>query len=369
MAPSSQTSSKRMRTGSDGSQRPLDPSEELSQVAGLVERRRLQNKISQRNYREWNTTTVLKASHSFICLGNRIRDRLEALEALVDNTSKGQGATNGSKASANARTTKPAGVKRKLEEGAQGSSRQSPQNPSAVLPSETSNSWNMGDFLDTSATQFDSIYDFPAPQSPVSPQAFPDHVSTRECSPSNHPSSNMTSIDVTSKPPTTVGLELDGATENPRAMDGVAPHVTTGSMSPHSTGSQSVPFNPIYGCPMTPMSLPMQPMTPGSLPRKSIQNATDQPIFTISPAQLDRHDTNNDHVPQPGAYPFPSAVHSIPSSMQSAGYLQPQQFVWVPVPIMSLPQAQPPLHPTAMGRPPFCRPEALSAEDPMARRC
>ncbi|KAL9004710.1 MAG: hypothetical protein Q9188_002485 [Gyalolechia gomerana] len=220
MAPSSQTSSKRMRTGSDGSQRPLDPSEELSQVAGLVERRRLQNKISQRNYR------------------NRIRDRLEALEALVDNTSKEQVA-NGSKAPGNARTTKSSSVKRKLEEGAQGSSRQSPQNPSAVLPSETSNSWNMGDFLDTSATQFDSIYDFPAPQSPESPQAFPDHVSTRECSPSNQASSNMKSIDVTSKPPTVAGMELDGSTQNARHMDGVQAHVTTGSMSPHSTGSQS----------------------------------------------------------------------------------------------------------------------------------
>ena len=45
-----QPQSKRVRTSD--AQRPRDPSEELSQVAGLVERRRMQNRISQRNYRE-----------------------------------------------------------------------------------------------------------------------------------------------------------------------------------------------------------------------------------------------------------------------------------------------------------------------------
>lgn len=293
----------------------------------------MQNKISQRNYR------------------NRIRDRLEALEALVDNTSKGQIA-NGTKAAAPARTTKPAGVKRKLEEGVQPSSQPSPQNPSAVLPQETSNSWNMGDFLDTSATQFDSIYDFPAPQSPVSPQAFPDHVSTRECSPATHNTSNMASINMNSKPPTSGGMDLDGSMESSRSMDQVPAHVTTGSMSPHSTSSQSVPFNPMaYGCPITPMSMPMQPMTPASLP-----------------PQLDRQDTGSD-VPPPGPYPFSNPLQSMQTSMQAAGYFQPQQFVWVPVPIMSLPPPPPPPHSSTMSRAPFCRPEALSADDPMARRC
>ncbi|KAL9029114.1 MAG: hypothetical protein Q9196_002611 [Gyalolechia fulgens] len=263
MAPSSQTSSKRIRAGSDGSQRPLDPSEELSQVAGLVERRRLQNKISQRNYRE-SITVALPRSVSLIVAGNRIRDRLEALEALVDNTSKGQIA-NGTKTAGNARTTS---VKRKLEEGAPSSPRPSPQNPSAVLPSESTNAWNMGDFLDTSATQFDSIYDFPAPPSPRSPQPFPDHASSRECSPTNRTASNMTSMDVCSKPPIAVGI--DGSTENARPMDGMPAHVTTGSISSHSTGSQSGPFNPVgYGCPITPMSMPMQPMTPVSLSCKA----------------------------------------------------------------------------------------------------
>ncbi|KAF2488789.1 hypothetical protein BU16DRAFT_567756 [Lophium mytilinum] len=43
-----------------------DPREELAEVANLVERRRVQNRISQRNYR------------------NKIRTRLEKLEAMVD---------------------------------------------------------------------------------------------------------------------------------------------------------------------------------------------------------------------------------------------------------------------------------------------
>ena len=48
------------------------PSEELSQVANLVERRRVQNRISQRNYR------------------NKIRSRLEKLEALVESNKAAQ---------------------------------------------------------------------------------------------------------------------------------------------------------------------------------------------------------------------------------------------------------------------------------------
>lgn len=47
-------------------------SEELSQVANLVERRRVQNRISQRNYR------------------NKIRSRLEKLEALVESNKQAQ---------------------------------------------------------------------------------------------------------------------------------------------------------------------------------------------------------------------------------------------------------------------------------------
>ncbi|KAL8830171.1 MAG: hypothetical protein Q9170_005857 [Blastenia crenularia] len=328
MPASSTTSSKRMRSSNDDAQRPLDPSEELSQVAGLVERRRLQNKISQRNYR------------------NRIRDRLEALEALVDNTSKGQSA-NTSKSPGNTRTTKLGTVKRKIEEG----SRQSPPNPQdhpATLPSENSNPWNMGDFLDTSATQFDTMYDFPAPQSPVSPQAFTTHMSTRECSPTNHTTSTMASISGHSKQSTVAGMEeLHGTAENPRPMEEIPAHVGSANISPQSPNNQSVPFNPIsYGYPITPMSMPMQPLTPGSLA-----------------PHLEHHDSSgSDHVTQPNPYPF-----HIPS-MQNAGYFQPQQFVWVPVPIMTLPPPPPPPS-SMMTRPPVVRPEALSGDGGVGRQC
>ncbi|KAL8721230.1 MAG: hypothetical protein Q9225_002042 [Loekoesia sp. 1 TL-2023] len=319
MPSSSQPSSKRMRTQNNDAQRPLDPQEELSQVAGLVERRRLQNKISQRNYR------------------NRIRERLEALEALVDNTAKGQTA-NSSKSPGTTRTAKSGSVKRKLEGGSQGGShagspggsRQSPQHPSAALPSESSTSWNMGDFLDTSTAQFDTMYDFTAPHSPVSPQAFPDHVSTRECSPANHASSAMTSISLNPEQPAAAGLEkLDGSVENSRPLDEVPAHVSTGSMSPHTASGDSIPF--------------------GSLP-----------------AHVDRHEASSDHVSQSNPYPFP-----IPP-LQSASYIQPQQFVWVPVPVMTLPppptQAPATMGPN-IGRPPVIRPEALGVSDLVGRPC
>ncbi|KAI9770824.1 MAG: hypothetical protein M1839_003050 [Geoglossum umbratile] len=56
---------KRGRTAASDLRGCQDPSEELSQVTNLVERRRMQNRISQRNYR------------------NKIRVRLEKLEAAV----------------------------------------------------------------------------------------------------------------------------------------------------------------------------------------------------------------------------------------------------------------------------------------------
>ncbi|KAL9595340.1 MAG: hypothetical protein Q9219_006494 [cf. Caloplaca sp. 3 TL-2023] len=327
MPASSTSSTKRMRSTNDDAQRPLDPSEELSQVAGLVERRRLQNKISQRNYR------------------NRIRDRLEALEALVDNTSKGQ---INAKTAGISKSTKLGTVKRKIEEGA----RQSPPAPSTVMPPETTNpcttSWNMGDFLDTSTTQFDNIYDFPAPQSPVSTQAFPDHTSTRECSPSNHPSTTaMASMNINPKQSTAGLEEIEGNGDKPRPLDQVPPHVTSGSMSPPTMNGQPVSFNPVnYGYPITPMSVPMQPMTPVSLP-----------------PHIDRPEANHDPMSQPGSFPFPMP------HMQGAGYLQPQQFVWVPVPIMTLPPPPASGPNTMMDRPPMGRPDPLGGDSVIGRRC
>ncbi|MCJ1317820.1 hypothetical protein MMC15_003147 [Xylographa vitiligo] len=66
MSASRHSVTKRARALSTDPKAQQDLTEELSQVADLVEKRRLQNRISQRNYR------------------NKIRDRLEKLEALVD---------------------------------------------------------------------------------------------------------------------------------------------------------------------------------------------------------------------------------------------------------------------------------------------
>ncbi|KAH8728387.1 hypothetical protein GQ44DRAFT_769368 [Phaeosphaeriaceae sp. PMI808] len=66
MSLESQAPLKRGRTAANKSRGFENPSEELSHVANLVERRRVQNRISQGNYR------------------NKIRNRLEKLEALVE---------------------------------------------------------------------------------------------------------------------------------------------------------------------------------------------------------------------------------------------------------------------------------------------
>ncbi|MCJ1284001.1 hypothetical protein MMC26_003332 [Xylographa opegraphella] len=73
MSSSKQSLTKRARTVSTDPKAHQDLTEELSQVADLVEKRRLQNRISQRNYR------------------NKIRDRLEKLEALVDASAAAEG--------------------------------------------------------------------------------------------------------------------------------------------------------------------------------------------------------------------------------------------------------------------------------------
>ncbi|KAH9877672.1 hypothetical protein J1614_002889 [Plenodomus biglobosus] len=66
MSSETQAPLKRGRTSASKNREFESPSEELSHVASLVERRRVQNRISQRNYR------------------NKIRNRLEKLEAMVE---------------------------------------------------------------------------------------------------------------------------------------------------------------------------------------------------------------------------------------------------------------------------------------------
>lgn len=66
MSSESQTLPKRRRTASLQNREFQSPSDELSHVANIIERRRMQNRISQRNYR------------------SKIRNRLEKLEAMVE---------------------------------------------------------------------------------------------------------------------------------------------------------------------------------------------------------------------------------------------------------------------------------------------
>ncbi|MCJ1380004.1 hypothetical protein MMC17_003107 [Xylographa soralifera] len=86
MSVSRQPVTKRARTVSTDPKAQQDLTEELSQVADLVEKRRLQNRISQRNYRTRlaESPYILQTALANVKLGNKIRDRLEKLEALVD---------------------------------------------------------------------------------------------------------------------------------------------------------------------------------------------------------------------------------------------------------------------------------------------
>ncbi|MCJ1467852.1 hypothetical protein MMC07_006477 [Pseudocyphellaria aurata] len=87
---------KRARTlgnATNGAKGAQDAGEESPQTANLVERRRLQNRISQQNYRKqyprkW-TQSVYRGSGLIFEPGNKIRVRLEKLEALVDANARG----------------------------------------------------------------------------------------------------------------------------------------------------------------------------------------------------------------------------------------------------------------------------------------
>lgn len=213
----------------------------------------------------------------------------------------------------------------------------------------------MGGFLNTSTAQFDDIYGFAAPHSPINPQGFPDHVSAPESSPANRISSATTSMDVDPEQSTAHEQEqLEGSTGAPCILDDVSAQASTGSMSPLLPNRQSASFSPIpYGYPITPMSVPVQPLAPGQLPRKSVSQI-DQPVLTEPEANSD--------VTQPSSHPCPMV-----SSMQSAGYSQPQQYVWVPVPIMT---GLPPPPSATMSRAPHnVRPGGPGGDNAVGRRC
>ena len=188
MSSTSQPQPKRARTRESGSHS-QGPQEELSQVTGLVEKRRLQNRISQRNYRELQFITQFEYSLLTIGPGNKIRDRLEALEALVDRSVKSD-PVNVSTASLS-RTSRDSTARdealhqSRTEPPAQG--HLTPSSPSA----EHTRQWDsMHDFLDGPAAEFDSIYDFTDLQTSVEqyhpdtmrPDRFPNSTETMAAS-------------------------------------------------------------------------------------------------------------------------------------------------------------------------------------------
>lgn len=210
--------------------------------------------------------------------GNRIRDRLEALEALVENSNKGQ-AANSSKPPENATyRSNPDSDDQRLDQR----SRRSSKDRSAILPSENSDTWDMGDLLNTATTHPESVYDFTATHSstenyepkPPSPFAEADHMSTRHCMHDSHSPLALASFRSNFVNRRVLTLEpLDETNENlePSEEVNLPAHISSGSITPHTPNGSSGPCHPMnYGYPFTPMSVPMQPLNSGPLSRKSI---------------------------------------------------------------------------------------------------
>ncbi|KAI4140374.1 MAG: hypothetical protein LQ341_003858 [Variospora aurantia] len=238
---------KRSSTTKNSSQ-PQDPREELSQVAGLVEKRRIQNRISQRNYR------------------NKIRDRLEALEALVDQKTKDEAADNSrpvSPGTARSSTTVDTSSKR-AKVVAQVSAPTTPQE-------DPTNQWDpVNEFLDASTADLDDIYDlayqsfssdhFPDPTSPSlfttgpesMPRNLPDPALTIGLSPSN-------TIDIPEPQNPKSG---DDATSS---LDPVAPPpgLFTGSPSSHQPPPHAhrQTYNAFSFAYPVPLAMPISPMS------------------------------------------------------------------------------------------------------------
>ncbi|KAL8926657.1 MAG: hypothetical protein Q9208_002731 [Pyrenodesmia sp. 3 TL-2023] len=230
------------------SPQPQDPREELSQVAGLVEKRRIQNRISQRNYR------------------NKIRDRLEALEALVDQKTKDEAVDNSrTKSPGIARSSASVDTSSKRAKVvAQVSAPASPQE-------DPTNQWDpMNDSLDASTADLDDIYDF-GNQS-FSSDHFPD--------------------------PTSPSLFTTGPESMP--MNLPSPALTTG-LSPSNTIDIPKPQNPKSGDDATSSLNPVTP-PPG--------------LFTGSPSshQPPPHAHQQTYNAFNFAYPFPLAMPISPMS-------------------------------------------------------
>ena len=205
--------------------------------------------------------------------GNRIRDRLEALEALVDNnTAKGQT----SKPSENLEDGKSDTFNR-AERRADGDDMRVPQENPLNLSSESSGSWEITDYLNASTKQFNTMYNFIESDSPAenygSKPASPEILANLEDTPLNRSSSALESTNTRrAKQQQAIGQErLDSSFGTSCSSTAESPlaHVPCGCTSSQTPTNQSNACNAIkYGYPMTPLSGLVQPLTPTSFPCK-----------------------------------------------------------------------------------------------------
>ena len=265
---------KRAKTTKDTSQT-QDSREELSQVTGLVEKRRLQNRISQRNYRKYQFCKKYISSPLTSESGNKIRDRLEALEALVEKTAKGEAATDSN-------TRSPRNLGEATEQGhaspSSGSNFQlQGQASSPVLAGDHSNQWDsMQNFLDAPAGELDSLYDFTDPPSASeryhpgsnSPGSF---ANNNEYMSVNLPSPASTAGPTPSKNCENVDSEDQTLTKN-AVVSPETPLMHPEAISRNDNSylqqqkqQQYSQFN--FNCPF-PISLPLSPVSPAFYPRK-----------------------------------------------------------------------------------------------------
>ena len=202
-------------------------------------------------------------------LGNRIRDRLEALEALVDNnTAKGQ-TSKPSKNLEDGKCTTFNSAERRVE----GEDMQLPQESPLALPNEGRGSWEIADYLDASTNQFNTMYNFTESHSPAGnygpKPASPEILATLGDTLLNHSSSALESTKLRgTKQQQAMGQErLDsnfGTSCSPNAESPPA-HVPCGCTSPQVPTNPPNTCNAVnYGYPLTPLGGLVQPLTPTS---------------------------------------------------------------------------------------------------------
>ncbi|KAF7507273.1 hypothetical protein GJ744_010707 [Endocarpon pusillum] len=312
-----QSPAKCRRTATSEAQDHRDFGEEFLQVAGLVEKRRLQNRIAQRNYR------------------NKIRDRLEALEALVNSTDKAEVLNSG--------TTKPASnPKRSLSgnvshvKSTEDDTRPAVQDDPPELPSDSSDHWgDMDDFLDSSATDLDNQLQHVNPNashhnslghyhhlSSTSPLSFTDN--------NDNPHSHLSMANIPSPPMTSNNslymphLESAATPRDPSHPSDPTAQISQAeiSVSQNSSPPPQDAFNYAYTFSPIVMPSPGIPLTPMSMSSSTNIDTTTKPH--THPAI--HHQQQPQSCFQPPLLPTQRSQHPHQNQQQ-------QHYVWIPVPV------------------------------------